>query len=56
MHYIYDTRIRDHSRPMKESERLRNLTIIASLASFTATIASCTLTHPLDLIRTRVYF
>lgn len=28
----------------------------ASMASFSANIVACTITHPLDLIRTRIYF
>ena len=32
------------------------LTTVASLASFAANIVCCTITHPLDLIRTRAYF
>ena len=36
--------------------RARNLAIIASLASFSTNLVCCTITHPLDLIRTRVYF
>ena len=33
-----------------------NLALVTSLASWSANIVSCVLTHPLDLIRTRVYF
>jgi hypothetical protein len=33
-----------------------SLLLVTSLASFSANVASCTVTHPLDLIRTRVYF
>jgi len=32
------------------------LAYITSLASFSANVVSCVVTHPLDLIRTRVYF
>ena len=41
---------------MDQANRTLNLTIVASLASFSANIMCCTLTHPLDLIRTRAYF
>ena len=37
-------------------ERIKALTIISSMAAMLANIASCTVTHPLDLIRTRLYF
>lgn len=30
--------------------------MITSLASWSANIVSCVITHPIDLIRTRVYF
>jgi len=30
--------------------------MIASLASITANFMSCLITHPLDIIRTRVFF
>jgi hypothetical protein len=33
-----------------------NLAIVSSLASWSANVVSCVLTHPIDLIRTRVYF
>ena len=36
--------------------RTSKLALVTSLASFSANIVSCVLTHPLDLIRTRVYF
>jgi len=32
------------------------MTIISSVASFAANFVSCTITHPIDLIRTRIYF
>lgn len=38
------------------THRLRTLAIISGIASFSANIVSCTLTHPLDLIRTRIFF
>ena len=37
-------------------DRVKVLAIISSIASFSANIASCTLTHPIDLIRTRIFF
>ncbi len=33
-----------------------DLALITSLSSWSANIVSCVLTHPIDLIRTRVYF
>ena len=39
-----------------EQNRAAQLVWITSLASFSANVVSCTVTHPLDLIRTRVYF
>jgi hypothetical protein len=39
-----------------QAERLKALTIIATISSFAANIAACTITNPLDLIRTRAYF
>lgn len=38
------------------ASRAFNITLVASLASFTANAVCCTITNPLDLIRTRVYF
>ena len=33
-----------------------NMAIVTGLASFWANATCCVITHPLDLIRTRVYF
>ena len=41
---------------MSSYDRSMKLAYITSLASFSANIVSCCATHPLDLIRTRVYF
>lgn len=41
---------------LERKDRFKTMAIIASQASFTANIISCTVTHPLDLIRTRIYF
>ena len=38
------------------SNRALKLAYITSLASFSANVLSCVVTHPVDLIRTRVYF
>ena len=38
------------------SDRLKALAMISSAASFSANIASCAITHPIDLIRTRIFF
>lgn len=40
----------DNSSP---SERTKLLAIISTVSSFSANVVSCTITHPLDLIRTR---
>ena len=37
-------------------DRALRLAYITSLSSFSANVVSCVATHPLDLIRTRVYF
>lgn len=39
-----------------QAERMKAIAVISSISSFLANIVSCTLTHPLDLIRTRAYF
>lgn len=39
-----------------QTNRALNLAMVTSAASFTANAACCVITHPLDLIRTRVYF
>ena len=39
-----------------QGDRLKAIAIISSISSILANIVSCTLTHPLDLIRTRAYF
>ena len=39
-----------------QSNRYFNLAVVTSLASFSANAASCVITNPLDLIRTRAYF
>ena len=41
---------------MSSVDRTIKLAYVTSLASFSANIVSCCVTHPLDLIRTRVYF
>ena len=37
-------------------DRAKAIAVIASISSTMANIVSCTITHPLDLIRTRVMF
>ena len=39
-----------------QADRMKAIAVISSLSSFLANIVSCTVTHPLDLIRTRAYF
>lgn len=41
---------------MSTGDRALKLAYITSLSSFSANVVSCVVTHPLDLIRTRVYF
>jgi len=36
-----------------DAERMKRLLIVSTVSSFSANVVSCTLTHPLDLIRTR---
>ena len=37
-------------------KRVMNTALISSLSSVTANLMSCMITHPLDIIRTRVFF
>lgn len=39
-----------------QKERTYKLMMAISLASFAANFFACLVTHPLDLIRTRIYF
>ena len=39
-----------------QAERIKAIAVISGLSSFMANVVSCTITHPLDLIRTRAYF
>lgn len=41
---------------MTGTERIKVLATIASASGFIANVFSCTLTHPIDLIRTRIFF
>lgn len=36
-----------------DAQRTKRLVIVSTVSSFSANVVSCTLTHPLDLIRTR---
>ena len=40
----------------EKSQRLKAIAIISSISTFMANVVACTLTHPLDLIRTREFF
>ena len=51
---VYDHKNKD--RIETSAERVKKLATISSIASFSANIVSCALTHPIDLIRTRVLF
>lgn len=50
---LFGLNFHDH---MSSADRAMKLAYITSLASFSANVVSCVVTHPLDLIRTRVYF
>lgn len=54
--YLYEIKNRNSEEKMTKAQRLQQLAIISSVASFSANIASCTLTQPIDLIRTRIFF
>ena len=41
---------------LQGNDRIKALAMISSCASFSANILSCAITHPLDLIRTRIFF
>lgn len=42
-----------HLDTCSQSERAKRLMIVSTVSSFSANVVSCTITHPLDLIRTR---
>lgn len=44
------------TQQLSGADRVQLLAVISSIASFSANIASCTITHPIDLIRTRIFF
>lgn len=46
----------DLDKSQTTGQRLKTVAIISSVASFMANIVSCTITHPLDLMRTRAFF
>jgi len=50
-HVLIDTQTEQHHHT-KEFNKV----MVTSLASWMANAISCTITHPIDLIRTRVYF
>ena len=54
--YLYEARYGELNPNSSSTDRLKALAMISSIASFSANIASCTLTHPIDLIRTRIFF
>ena len=41
---------------MTGTDRIVKLAYVTTLSSFSANVVSCVITHPIDLIRTRVYF
>ena len=41
---------------VSQADRVRAIAVISSVSSMAANIVSCTITHPLDLLRTRAYF
>lgn len=51
--YTYEMSMHHEVTP---TERLKAIGVISSVSVMLANICSCTITHPLDLIRTRMYF
>lgn len=45
-----------HNPNVSSMQRLKALAVISSLSSIMANIVACTVTHPIDLIRTRLFF
>ena len=52
----YLLNVKNRGREQTNVEYLQQLAMISSGASFGANIVSCTITHPIDLIRTRILF
>ncbi|MFN7881219.1 MAG: hypothetical protein ACK5NI_01925 [bacterium] len=44
------------SGKVSQMERLKAIAVISTTSTLMANIVSCTITHPLDLIRTRAFF
>ena len=44
------------SDKVSQMERMKAIAVISTTSTLMANIVSCTITHPLDLIRTRVFF
>ena len=53
LYKLYDYEMSDK---VSKAERFKALALISSISSMMANIVSCSVTHPLDLIRTRAYF
>ena len=58
-----EERFENHDKSLKkedmekfQKDRTYKLMVAISLASFSANFFACLVTHPLDLIRTRIYF
>jgi hypothetical protein len=54
--YLYEAKNGYQPKVQTKAQRLQQLAVITSIASFSANIAGCLLTHPIDLIRTRIFF
>lgn len=52
---VYDYEMSGHPN-VSPAERMKAIAMISSIAAMLANVVSCTVTHPLDLIRTRLYF
>ena len=53
LNLLYDYEMQ---QTVSSAQRVKAIAVISSLSSMMANIVSCTITHPLDLIRTRAYF
>lgn len=52
---VYEYEMSAHTN-VSPATRVRTLTLISALSSFTANVIACSVTHPVDLIRTRLFF
>ena len=52
---LYEYEMSGH-HTVTPSERIKALAVISSLSAMMANVASCVVTQPMDLLRTRFYF